>query len=61
MSDQGPGFDCRAASVAGRMGLAFMNERVRLLGGSFEVDTAPGQGTRIRLRLPLAAAEVLDA
>lgn len=53
VADQGPGFDYRAASAAGRLGLACMNERVRLLGGAFEVDTAPGRGTRVNARLPL--------
>ncbi|MEE9464250.1 MAG: hypothetical protein V3W14_01580 [Candidatus Neomarinimicrobiota bacterium] len=30
-----------------------MRERVELLGGTFAVDTAPGQGTRVCLTLPL--------
>lgn len=53
VADQGAGFDPRAASQSGRLGLAFMQERVRLLGGVFELDSAPGRGTRIRARLPL--------
>lgn len=59
IADQGTGFDPLAAAVAGRLGLAFMRERVRLLGGIFEVDSAPGHGTRIRARLPLSAKETL--
>lgn len=55
--DQGPGFDYQAASLVGGLGLAFMNERVRLLGGIFEVDSAPGRGTRVRARLPLCAED----
>jgi signal transduction histidine kinase len=57
VTDRGPGFDCHAESPTGRLGLAFMNERVRLLGGVFEVDTAPGCGTRVRGRLPLSVEE----
>jgi signal transduction histidine kinase len=53
VADQGAGFDPQSAAVAGRLGLAFMRERVRLLGGRFEIDSAPGRGTVIRARLPL--------
>lgn len=52
VSDTGGGFDPRAVR-AGRLGLAFMHERVRLLGGEFAVDSAPGRGARIRATLPL--------
>lgn len=53
VADQGAGFDPQTAAQSGRMGLAFMQERVRLLGGVFELDAAPGHGTHIRARLPL--------
>lgn len=59
ITDQGAGFDPQAAAVAGRLGLAFMRERVRLLGGIFEVDSAPGRGTCIRARLPLSTDEMI--
>lgn len=59
ITDQGAGFDPHAAAVAGRLGLNFMRERVRLLGGIFEVDSAPGRGTCIRARLPLSAEEMI--
>jgi hypothetical protein len=54
VTDQGPGFVPQAARDSGRLGLAFMRERVRLLGGLFEVASAPGSGTRILARLPLS-------
>ena len=54
ISDQGAGFDPQSAAIAGRLGLAFMRERVRLLGGIFEIDSAPGRNTIIRARLPLS-------
>lgn len=53
--DRGAGFDPQAAAQSGRLGLAFMQERVRLLGGVFELEAAPGRGTRICARLPLPA------
>lgn len=48
--DDGRGFD-RATIVDG-MGLGSMDERARLLGGEIQIETAPGSGTRIRLRIP---------
>ncbi|MNZ23402.1 Signal transduction histidine-protein kinase/phosphatase DegS [compost metagenome] len=39
-----------------RLGLVGMRYRVESLGGLFSIDSAPGQGTRIRVRFNLAAA-----
>lgn len=47
--DDGQGFD--PAERTPGLGLASMEERVRLLGGQFALTTAPGQGTRIHVRL----------
>lgn len=55
--DAGAGFDPREAAQSGRLGLAFMQERVRLLGGQFELESAPGCGTWIHAVLPLIAGE----
>ena len=61
VADQGPGFVPQAAFDSGRLGLAFMRERVRLLGGVFEVASEPGCGTRILARLPLSLEETARA
>jgi two-component system NarL family sensor kinase len=50
IQDDGRGFDPRAASRG--FGLIGMRERAYLLGGALEVDSAPGRGTRIGLRVP---------
>ena len=51
--DAGVGFD--PGSVDGkRLGLLGMRERAELLGGTFVMQTKPGQGTTIRVNLPLA-------
>ncbi|MBK9021070.1 MAG: sensor histidine kinase [Sulfuritalea sp.] len=50
----GAGFDPAQVDAGGRLGIAFMRERVRLLGGSFDLESAPGQGTRVLVRLPLS-------
>jgi signal transduction histidine kinase len=57
--DDGDGFDPHSAAISGRLGLAFMRERVRLLGGIFEIDSTLGLGTSIRARLPLSTDEML--
>jgi PAS domain S-box-containing protein len=54
--DDGVGFDVVAtfeqAANRGNLGLLGMKERVQILGGRLQVDSAPGQGTRIRVSLP---------
>jgi signal transduction histidine kinase len=52
VADDGSGFDVERALVTNRVGLAGMRERVRLLGGRFEVASEPGRGTTVRLHLP---------
>jgi two-component system sensor histidine kinase UhpB len=59
--DNGAGFDVAAArqrAVRGAsLGLLGMQERVALLGGRMEIDSAPGRGTEIRVRLPRTLPE----
>src|SRR5690606_21919293 len=54
--DDGVGFDVEEAKArslqTSSMGLAGMEERVHLLNGSFEIASAPGAGTEIRVRIP---------
>jgi signal transduction histidine kinase len=58
--DDGVGFDVaktlEQAAQRGHLGLLGMKERVQILRGSLEVESAPGRGTRIRVALPLAGA-----
>ncbi len=58
VKDDGQGFDLtevRRTGGDGRgMGLLGMQERVELLGGTFHIETAPGQGTRVLMELPIA-------
>ncbi len=49
VADDGRGFDTRCTRG---LGLHGMRERVQGLGGSFEVETACGKGTRIRAWIP---------
>jgi two-component system sensor histidine kinase UhpB len=50
--DNGQGFDSKAQTDAGRLGLSGMAERARLVGGELTVTSAPGTGTRVRLYIP---------
>lgn len=58
-----PGFSTRdtADRAAGRgVGMAVVQSAVRELGGTFSIDTAPGEGTRFLIELPLTLA-ITDA
>jgi len=52
VEDDGHGFDARR--VRG-LGLVGMEERVNHLGGSFQVRSQPGAGTKVAVELPLAS------
>ena len=55
--DDGIGIDATAAADAeacGRRGLVGMRERARFLSGDLDLDSAPGRGTRLTIRVPLA-------
>ncbi len=53
VADDGVGFDCKG-SFPGHLGLLSMRERAREVGGTLNVDSRPGQGSRIRVRVPAA-------
>ncbi len=52
ISDDGAGFDSSAAEDSGGLGLVSMRERVSALGGTFRLDSSPGEGTTITATLP---------
>ncbi len=54
INDGGTGFDPAQARERGGLGLASMHERVRLIDGDLRVDSQPGQGTMIQVRVPLS-------
>ncbi len=51
--DNGQGFDMDAVARRASLGLLGMRERAIALGGQLEVHSAPGQGTHVRLVIPL--------
>ncbi|MGG1312263.1 sensor histidine kinase [Cohnella laeviribosi] len=54
--DNGVGFDVQEKKHTS-YGLVSMEERANELGGSFNVASAPGKGTRIEIRVPIMAEE----
>jgi CheY-like chemotaxis protein len=57
VSDAGPGFDPatlkKAGEEGGGFGLFSIRERLGLVGGRLEIESAPGKGSRFTLRCPI--------
>jgi PAS domain S-box-containing protein len=54
VTDDGLGFDLGAVEREARgLGLLGMRERARNAGGELAIESAPGAGTRVRIRLPV--------
>jgi signal transduction histidine kinase len=56
IQDDGTGFDPAGANGlnAGHFGVTVMEERARRFGGSFRLESKPGQGTVVEAAMPLA-------
>jgi PAS domain S-box-containing protein len=57
ISDAGKGFDTEAVKQGRGLGLASMEERVRLVQGTIAIDSKPMGGTSIRIRVPFTAEQ----
>jgi signal transduction histidine kinase len=58
IEDDGRGFEAgapRPASDRPHWGLIGMQERAELLGGTARIESSPGRGTRVEIRVPLPA------
>ena len=59
IEDDGRGFDpstvIRVVPGEGEWGLLGMRERVASLSGTFDIESAPGEGTTVFVRLPILA------
>ncbi len=62
--DWGRGFDPEAVLTrpeqGARVGLVGIRERANLLGGTCEIQSSPGQGTRILIRLPRPSSQTRE-
>lgn len=52
VDDNGKGFDSDAIQQSSSLGLKLIRERAEMLGGTFEVDSNIGKGTRIAFAVP---------
>jgi PAS domain S-box-containing protein len=54
VTDDGHGFDPQAMPDNGSLGIVSMRERVRMVQGQISVQSRPGEGTRVEVRVPIA-------
>jgi two-component system sensor histidine kinase DegS len=52
VDDNGRGFDPDSLQQSNSLGLKLIRERAEMLGGSFEIDSNPGKGTRVTFAVP---------
>lgn len=52
LRDNGVGFDTSVPGPEGHFGMAMMRERAQVGGGTFDLESAPGVGTRITVKFP---------
>jgi len=55
LRDDGVGFDTATSRPGGHFGLVGMAERARMMRAQLDIRSAPGEGTEVRLDVPLAA------
>ncbi|CAG1020251.1 partial Sensor histidine kinase ComP, partial [Methylococcales bacterium] len=53
ISDDGVGFDADNMRKAGTFGLIGIEERALSLGGDMRIETAPNQGLKLTVRIPV--------
>jgi GAF domain-containing protein len=53
VADDGTGFDPWSSTRKDTYGLRSMEERTKLLGGAFELQSRPGHGTQVIVRIPI--------
>jgi two-component system sensor histidine kinase UhpB len=61
VEDSGTGFDATDSKHDGpvRLGLLGIRERLRLVAGTLDVETAPGSGTTLFMQIPLSASQTV--
>lgn len=58
VSDDGAGFEPSGPRRAGSFGITSMRERATACGGTLELDSRPGEGTKVVLQVPCGDAQV---
>jgi signal transduction histidine kinase len=52
--------DAYPSNSARGLGISGMQERIELLGGELDINTAPGNGTHIHIRVPLEERSLVN-
>jgi signal transduction histidine kinase len=61
IEDDGEGFDLEALNATGgtpRIGIAGMRERAAIVDGVLTIDSTPGEGTTVRVRVPIPSGSI---
>ena len=58
IADDGAGFDMQTLAIKKTLGLLGMKERTLMMGGRFEINSRPGEGTTIIVTTPLQADDI---
>jgi PAS domain S-box-containing protein len=53
IADDGKGFDIDATGHKRSLGLLAMKERTLMMGGEFDIESGPGEGTRLWIKIPI--------
>ncbi len=56
IADHGRGFDPRLTDASAGLGVTSMRERMAILGGTLDITSKPGAGTRVTATLPFVPA-----
>ena len=59
VDDNGKGFNVEALTETTSMGLKVIRDRVEMIGGEMEIDSVPGQGTRVTFTMPARITSAL--
>jgi PAS domain S-box-containing protein len=59
ISDNGVGFELLSSLAFAGIGLISMRERARMLGGTFDILSRPGRGTKIIVSVPISVSCML--
>ena len=59
--DSGKGFDIAAAMQGRGLGLTSMQERIRLVNGTIEIQSKPMGGTIVHARVPFRTEQILQS
>lgn len=59
VDDNGKGFDTATLNETKGMGLKVIRDRIDMIGGGMDIDSVPGQGTRVSFTIPAKVVSAL--